>query len=120
MLLTKHLTDLGQRRPCPQHLCRGRVAQPMSPNARQPGPVTRRAHHPRDSAPVHALAWRGHPQKQRPALATWSATQVRHDRLADIGRQRQHVLAVALAVEQQHPGPPVDVVQDDRSDLAGP
>jgi hypothetical protein len=120
LAMTKDLTDLGQRRPGPQHLRRAGVAQPVSTDAGQPGPVTRRAHHPCDRAPVQPLPWCGDPQEQRAAPAQWAAAKIGHDRLADIGRQRQRVLAAALAVDQQHPGPPVDVVQGDRGDLAGP
>ena len=54
-----------------------------------------------------------------PSLAPGSAAKVGHDRLADIGRQRQRVLTTALAMDQQRPGPPVDVVQSDRGDLTG-
>jgi hypothetical protein len=40
-----------------------------------------------------------------------------NDRLADIGRQRQLVLPVALAVDGDHAAPPVNVVQPQRRGL---
>jgi hypothetical protein len=43
---------------------------------------------------------------------------VGHQRLADIIRQRQLVNAAALAVHQQQPATPVDVIKPQAGDLA--
>jgi hypothetical protein len=116
----KDLADLRQRRPGLQHLAGCGMPQPVGTHPGQPGPVTGRAHHPRDRAPVQLLPRRGHPQEQRPALASRATAKIGHDRLADIDRQRQRILAAALAVNQQQPGAPVEVVKRDRGDLTGP
>ena len=61
---------------------------------------------------------RCHAHKQRPALAPRAAAKIRHQRFANVDRQRQHIMPGTLAANQQLAGPPVDVVQLDRGDLA--
>ena len=88
-------------------VCRRRCA----PTAREPRPDARLADDPPDRAAVQPLERRGHPQEQRPALAPRTAAQIGHQRLADIDRQRQHVLPAALAANEQLARAPVDVIE---------
>jgi hypothetical protein len=66
--------------------------------------------------------WRPHAHEQRPSscCGRTSAVQVGHQRLADLVRQRQPFVAVALASHGQLTGPPVDIVEFDSRDLTGP
>ncbi len=95
-------------------MCRRRCAPTRANPAR-----SQAARHPRDRAPVQALKRRGHPQEQRPALAPGATAKIGHDRLADIGRQRQHVVSAALSVNNKLPAPPVDILELDGGDLPG-
>ena len=87
----------AQRRALPEHLGRGRVPQPMRPDRLKPRPPAMLADDRTDRASVQPLERRVHPQEQRPALAPRTAAKIGHDRLADINRQRQHVMAATLA-----------------------
>lgn len=84
----------------------------MRTDGRQPCPPTRGA----DEHPDRAVAARQRPQrracakKQMRILATWTAVlQVVDQRLADVHRQRQTLVAIALAADHDLTGPPVDV-----------
>ena len=46
--------------------------------------------------------------------------QIGGDRLADVARQREAVLVTSLAMDHDLAGPPVDVLQAEAGDLAGP
>ena len=111
--------DLRQRRALPEHPGRRGVPQAVRADRRQPGPVARGADHPRDRAAVEPGRGRVHPQEQRPALAARATAKVGHDRLADIDRQRQHVVTAALAANEQLAATPVEVIEAQRGDLPG-
>jgi hypothetical protein len=87
-----------------------RLGRRRVPQAMRPGPRQARSHaadDPPDRAPVQLPAQRGHPQEQRPALTPRAAAKTGHQRLTDIGGQRQHVLPAALAQDEQLAAAPV-------------
>ena len=100
LAVAQHLADLRQRRALPEHLGRGGVPQPVRAHARQPRPGARLADDPADRVRRQPLQRRCHPQEQRPTLAPRAAAQIRHHRLTDVHRQRQHVLPAALAANR--------------------
>ena len=97
-------------------VCRSRCA----PTRGSPARSHASADHPRDRAPIQPLPRCGHAQEQRSAIGSRTTAQIGHDRLADIDRQRQGILTAALARAPAAPRPPVEVVEGDRGDLAGP
>ena len=120
LAVAQHLADLRQatrprRSISVAAVCRSRCAPTRGSPARSHAARTTHA----DRAAVQPLARRGHPQEHRPALAPRPTAKIGHDRLADIDRQRQLVIAAALAAHEQQPAAPVDVIEPDRGDLAG-
>jgi hypothetical protein len=68
---------------------------------------------------MQALVRRSGPGEHEPAVAVRPAVaQPRDDRLADVDRERQPLLAAALAADHEFARAPVDVLQSQRGDLA--
>ena len=98
------------------------MAQPVRVDGRQPGPPGGARDDLADRGRGEAAVRRQHPHEHAAACGArgTAAAQVSDDRLADISRQRQPLLATALAAHDELAGPPVEVVEPKRGHLAGP
>ena len=117
--MPQHLPDPHDRHPGLDHLARRRVAQPVRADLRDPGAparaADRRGDRPGRDRRIRSPGLQEHlpPIARRPP-----APQVRGDRLAHISRQRQPVLATALAADHELTSAPVDVIKRQAGDLA--
>ena len=107
--------------PGAQQLGRGRVPQPVRADRREPGALGRRRDDAADraSTPIArcgASARHEHRAVQRARRPP--ATQIAGQRAADIDRQGQPIIAVALAIDHHLAGTPVDVIERQAGDLA--
>ena len=82
----------------------------MRTDRRKPGPNARVADHATDGLPAERSNRRVDPQEHRATLALATAAQIRHQRFADIDRQREHVQTIALPADQDLTSPPVHVL----------
>ncbi len=97
------------------------MPEPVRPHLGHPVPMARRVHHhvtPR-WAQGHRLG--DGAQEHRAALCPRTATpEDAGHRGADVGRERESIVTTALTVHDQLPGSPIDVVEGQPGDLAGP
>ena len=120
--MAEDLGDLRERDPGAGHLASQRVAEPVRPDDRHSRPRAGAAHDARD--PIGS-EWPDRRNSSQEHLTVHSAlraapAQVGDDRLADVVRQREAVLVAALAPDHDLAGSPVDVLQAQAGDLAGP
>jgi hypothetical protein len=96
------------------------VPQAVLANVAQSGAPGSGGHDPADPRARQRGVRRLDTNEQRPAQGASGApiAQIGRDRLADIGRQRQLLNAVALAMHPELAGAPVDVLQRQGGDLA--
>jgi hypothetical protein len=117
--MAQHLADLGQRHLRGDHLAGHRVTQAVRSDLGGPGSSARAAHGRGDGAGRQRPDRRPRPQEHLPPTAGRAPpTRVAGDRVADVGGQRQPVLAPTLAMDKQFPPAPVDVIQRQGGDLA--
>ena len=100
---------------------RDRMPQRMHRDGPEPGPLTGRPDHLPDRASTSRQRpeRRAHGQEHMQVAAHWATlAQIVDQRLANIGRERQPLVAVTLAAHDQLAGTPVDVRQLELGDLA--
>src|ERR1019366_5976693 len=69
----QQLPDIGERRPVAEQVAGDRVAQPVRPELRQPGPPAGTVHHGQDMRPRQPGIRGTQDDQQRPAGAGWPA-----------------------------------------------
>ena len=106
----------------PQRLGRDRVPQTVHADMAEPRPLARASHDPADD-PVLLLPERhegpDRGQKHVPVSGRGTAVaQVVDQRLADVNREREPFVLLALAAHDHLPGPPVEILEQQPRDLA--
>jgi hypothetical protein len=120
--VAENLGDLGQRDPGIRHLAGERVAETVRSHNRHARSHTRTTHDARDPIRPEWPDGRNSSQVHLALHASlWAApAQVGGHRLADIVRQREAALVASLSADRDLAGPPVDVLQAEVGNLAGP
>jgi hypothetical protein len=101
-----------------EHVGGHRMTDQVRSDLRQPGPVTRGAHHHPDRIAAQAFNRCSRPQEQSSALRTRTAhLEVGGDGLPDIAGNGEAVTATSLAVDDDLSCPPVHVVEAEQRHL---
>ncbi len=117
--MAQHRRDLGQRAPAGQQLGRDRVPQPVRPDPRDASPVARVAEDRPNRFRRERAIGRERAQEHlaEPSIPP-PIENMLDERLADILREREPVGLRALPADRQLAGTPIDVIQQERHDLA--
>lgn len=118
--MTQDLPDLGQGRACSQELRPGGMPESVRMGSRDPGALRSDQYDAGNIARSESLQWCIELQEHGifPAVGT-SMVQIISQGGPHVVRQRQFLLAGSLATDQDLPGPPVHVLQQQGRYFAG-
>jgi len=92
----------------------------MGADGPKPGALCRGRHHAADRTWTHRAmrSERSHENRPVKRAGRSTTTQIAGQRAADVDRQRQAIVAVSLAVDQELAGTPIDVIEHETRNLA--